>query len=327
VKRREFITLLGGATVAWPLAARAQQPAMPVIGFLSASSPAGRAHLVTAFRRGVRESGYVEDQNVAIEYRWAQDQYDQLPDLAANLVRRKVAMIAATDTASAIAAKAATTTLPIVFASGSDPVRDGLVASLNRPGGNVTGVTFLSSELGAKQVGLLHELLPGAVRIAVLVDPNWPAITEPFVSEVRAAASAIRKQIDVHPTTTGSDINTVFVNFAQKPVDALLVGGSALANNHRVQLATLAAYHRVPAMYPLREFAEAGGLMSYGGSITDSHRQVGVYAGRILKGEKPADLPVIQSTKFEFVINLNTAKAFGLSFPPGLLAIADEVIE
>jgi putative ABC transport system substrate-binding protein len=238
-----------------------------------------------------------------------------------------VAVIAATDTASAIAAKAATTTLPIVFASGSDPVRDGLVASLNRPGSNITGISFLSSELGAKQVGLLHELLPGAVRIAVLVDPNWPVITEPFVSEVRAAASAIRKQIDVLPATTGSDIDTVFVSFAQKPVDALLVGGSALANNHRVQLATLAAYHRVPAMYPLREFAEAGGLMSYGTSITDAHRQAGVYAGRILKGEKPADLPVMQSTKFEFVINLNTAKAFGLGFPPRLLAIADEVIE
>jgi putative tryptophan/tyrosine transport system substrate-binding protein len=327
LRRREFIWLLGGAAAGWPLAARAQQPAMPVIGFLSASSPAGRAHLVTAFRRGVRESGYVEDQNVAIEYRWAQDQYDQLPDLAANLVRRKVAVIAATDTASAIAAKAATTTLPIVFASGSDPVRDGLVASLNRPGSNITGISFLSSELGAKQVGLLHELLPGAVRIAVLVDPNWPVITEPFVSEVRAAASAIRKQIDVLPATTGSDIDTVFGSFAQKPVDALLVGGSALANNHRVQLATLAAYHRVPAMYPLREFAEAGGLMSYGTSITDSHRQAGVYAGRILKGEKPAELPVMQSTKFEFVINLNTAQAFGLRFPPGLLAIADEVIE
>jgi putative ABC transport system substrate-binding protein len=184
----------------------------------------------------------------------------------------------------------------------------------------------LASELGAKQLGLLHELLPGAVRIAVLVDPNWP-ITEPFVSQVRAAASAIRKQIDVFPATTGSDIDTVFVSFAQKPVDALLVAGSALANNRRVQLATLAAYHRVPAIYPLREFAEAGGLMSYGASITDSHRQAGVYAGRILKGEKPADLPVMQSTKFEFVINLNTAKAFGLSFPPGLLAIADEVIE
>jgi putative ABC transport system substrate-binding protein len=328
MKRREFITLLGGVAVAWPLAARGQQPAMLAIGYLSASSPAGRAHLVTAFRRGVRESGYIEGQNVAIEYRWAQDQYDQLPDLAADLIRRKVAVIAATDAASAIAAKAATTTLPIVFATGTDPVRDGLVASLNRPGSNVTGISFLSSELGAKQLGLLHELLPGALRIAVLVDPNWP-ITEPFVSQVRAAASAIRKQIeiDVLSAATGSDIDTVFVSFEQKPVDALLVAGSALANNRRVQLATLAAYYRVPAIYPLREFAEAGGLMSYGASITDAHRQVGVYAGRIIKGEKPADLPVMQSTKFEFMINLNTAKAFGLSFPPGLLAIADEVIE
>jgi putative ABC transport system substrate-binding protein len=327
MRRREFITLLGGAAI-WPLRARARQSAMLAIGNLSASSPAGRAHLVTAFRRGIRESGYVEGQNVAIEYRWAQDQYDQLPDLAADLIRRKVAVIAATDAASAIAAKAATTTLPIVFATGTDPVRDGLVASLNRPGSNVTGISFLSSELGAKQLGLLHEFLPGALRIAVLVDPKWP-ITEPFVSQVRTAASAIRKQIeiDVLSATTGSDIDTVFVSFGQKPVDALLVAGSALAHNRRVQLATLAAYHRVPAIYPLREFAEAGGLMSYGASITDSHRQVGVYAGRIIKGEKPADLPVMQSTKFEFVINLNTAKAFDLSFPPGLLAIADEVIE
>jgi putative tryptophan/tyrosine transport system substrate-binding protein len=325
MKRREFIALVGGA-VAQPIEVRAQQAKLPVIGYLSASSRAGRAHLVTAFREGVRESGHVEGQTVAIEYRWAEDQYERLPDLAAEFVRRQVAVIAATDTLSATAAKQATTTLPIVFASGGDPIKEGLVASLNRPGSNITGLTFMSSELGAKQLGLLHELLPEARRIAVLVDPNWP-ITEPFVSDVRAAASATSKELQVLYVSTGNDIHTVFTNFAQKPVDALLVGSSALNNNRRAQLATLAAYYRLAAIYSFRESAEAGGLMSYGTSITDAHRRVGVYAGRILKGEKPADLPVMQPTKFEFVINLNTANAFGLRFPPGLLAIADEVID
>jgi putative ABC transport system substrate-binding protein len=326
MRRREFVTLLGGAA-AWPLAARAQQPAMPIIGVLNSSrSPADRAHLLTAFQQGVRETGYVEGQNVAIEYRWAQDQYDRLPDLAADLVRRHVTVITAHDTPSAIAAKAATTTIPIVFASGGDPVELGLVASLNRPGGNVTGVTFLVATVAAKQLGLLHDLLPGAVRIAVLVVPNFP-ITEPFVSDVRAAASAISKQIEVLYAGTGRDIDAVFANLAQKSVDALLVGPGSLLNNRRVQLATLAAYHKLPAIYSQREAAEVGGLMSYGVSLTGAYRQVGVYTGRILKGEKPADLPVMQATKFEFLINVNTAKAFGLSFPPGLLAIADEVIE
>jgi putative ABC transport system substrate-binding protein len=325
MKRRELITLLGGAA-AWPLAARAQQSAMPVIGLLSGSSLGGRTHMLTAFLRGLRESGYVEGENVAIEYRWAQDQYGLLPDLAAELARRRVAMIAAIDTPAAIAAKAATTTVPVVFASGGDPVREGLVASLSRPGGNVTGVSFLTSETGTKLLGLLLELLPGAMRIAALVDPKWP-ITEPFAADIRAAATAIRKSIDVLPASTSGDIDTVFASFAQKPVDALVVGGSALTNSRRVQIATAAAYHRVPAIYTLREFVEVGGLMSYGASITDAQRQAGIYAGRILKGQKPADLPVMQSTKFELVINLNTAKTFGLSFPPGLLAIADEVIE
>jgi putative tryptophan/tyrosine transport system substrate-binding protein len=326
VRRRDFITLLIGGAAAWPLAARAQQAPMPVIGLLSGSSLVGRAHLLTAFLRGLRESGYVEGENVAIEYRWAQDHYDRLPDLAADLIRRRVAMIAAIDTAAAIAAKAATTTVPVVFASGGDPVREGLVASLSRPGGNVTGVSFLASETGTKLLGLLLELLPGAVRIGALVDPKWP-ITEPFVADVRAAAASIRKPIDVLPASTGSDIDAVFAGFAQKPVDALVVGGSPLTNSRRVQIATLAAYRRVPAIYTLREPVEVGGLMSYGASIVDAERQAGIYAGRILKGQKPAELPVMQSTKFEFVINLNTAKAFGLSFPPGLLAIADEVIE
>jgi putative ABC transport system substrate-binding protein len=326
MNKRDFITMLGGAAAAWPLAARAQQPGMPVIGLLSGSTPVGRAHLLTAFLRGLRESGYVEGENVAIEYRWAQDQFDRLPDLAAELARRRVAVIAAIDTPAAIAAKAATTTVPVVFASGGDPVREGLVASLSRPGGNVTGVSFLASETGTKLLGLLLELLPGAVRIGALVDPKWP-FTEPFVADVRAAAAAIRKPIDVLPASTGGDIDAVFASFAQKPVDALVVGPSALTNSRRVQITTLATYHRVPAIYTLREFIEVGGLMSYGASITDAQRQAGIYAGRILKGQKPADLPVMQSTKFEFVINLNTAKAFGLSFPPGLLAIADEVIE
>jgi putative ABC transport system substrate-binding protein len=237
-----------------------------------------------------------------------------------------VAVIAAHDTSSAVVAKAATTTIPIVFVSGGDPVKLGLVASLNRPGGNVTGVTFVNAELGAKQLGLLHELQPGAVRVAVLVDPNYP-LTESFVSDVEAAASSIRKQIEVLKAPTGRDIDTAFASIAQKPVDALVVAPSPLLNNRRVQLVTLAAYHRVPAIYSWGEAAEAGGLMSYGASISDAYRQAGVYTGRVLKGEKPVDLPVIQSSKFEFVINLNTARAFDLSFPPGLLAIADEVIE
>jgi ABC-type uncharacterized transport system substrate-binding protein len=320
IGRRELITLLGGAAAAWPLAARAQSPTMPVIGLLGSSTLAYRARYLPAFRQGLRETGYVEGQNVAIEYRWAEDQYDQLPDLAADLVRRQVTVIAAHDSPSSIAAKAATTTIPIVFTSGGDPVKFGFVASLNRPGGNVTGVTFVVAELGAKRLGLLHELQPGAVRVGVLVDPNFP-LTQSFVSDVQAAASSIGKQIEVF------EIDTAFARLAHKPIDALLVGPGPLLNNRCIQLVTLAAYHRVPAIYPWRDGAEAGGLMSYGTSITGAYRQAGMYTGRILKGEKPADLPVMQSTKFEFVINLNTAKIFGLTFPPGLLAIADEVIE
>jgi putative tryptophan/tyrosine transport system substrate-binding protein len=327
IKRRTFISLIGSAAAAWPLATRAQQPAMPVIGFLGSSSAADRARLVTAFRQGIRETGYVEGQNVAIEYRWAQDQADRLPDLAADLVRRQVTVIAAHDTPSSIAAKAATTTIPIVYAGGGDPVKLGLVASLNRPGGNVTGVTFVAAELGAKQLGLLHELQPGAVRVGVLVDTTNYAPSQSYLSDVQAAALSIGKQIEVLEVPTGRDIDAAFARLAQKPIDALLVGPGPLLNNRRVQVVTLATYYRVPAIYPWREAAEVGGLMSYGTSITGAYRQAGVYTGRILKGEKPADLPVMQSTKFEFVINLNTARAFGLSFPPGLLAIADEVIE
>jgi putative tryptophan/tyrosine transport system substrate-binding protein len=326
MRRRAFITLLSGAAVAWPLAARGQQPAMPVIGFLSGLSPADRTRFVTAFREGIRETGYVEGQNVAIEYRWALDQYDRLPDLAADLVRRQVAVIAAHDTQSAMAAKAATTTIPIVFTTGGDPVRDDLVASLNRPGGNVTGVSFIAAELGTKQIGLLRELRPGAARVGVLVDARWP-FTGRFVSEVQAAALTTGQQIEVLYASSGREIDTAFASLSQRPVDAILVGPSPFAYSRRVQLVTLAAYHRVLGTYFQREFAEAGGLMSYGTSIAEANRLAGVYVGRVLKGAKPADLPVMQSTKFEFVINLNTAKAFGLSLPPGILAIADEVIE
>ena len=326
IGRREVITLLSSAAATWPLALRAQQPAVRVIGFLSGLSPADRTRFVTAFRQGIRETGYVEGQNVAIEYRWAQDQYDRLPDLAADLVRRQVAVIAAHDTRSAIAAKAATTTIPIVFTTAGDPVRDGLVASLNRPGGNVTGVSFIAAELGTKHLGLLRELRPGAARIALLVDPKWP-LTERFVSEVRAAALTIGQQIEVLYASSGREIDAAFASLSQNPVDAILVGPSPFAYSRRAQLVTLAAYHRVLAIYFQREFVEIGGLMSYGTSIADANRLAGIYTGRILKGEKPGDLPVMQPTKFEFVINANTAKAFGLSFPPGLLAIADEVIE
>jgi putative tryptophan/tyrosine transport system substrate-binding protein len=326
LRRRQFITLLGGAGAAWSVAARAQQRPPAVIGFLSSSALADRARYLPAFRQGVRETGYVEGQNVVIEYRWAQDQHDVLPNLAADLVRRQVTVIAAHDLSSAVVAKAATTTIPIVFVSAGDPVKLGLVASLNRPGGNVTGVTFVNAELGAKLLGLLHELQPGAVRVAVLVDPNYP-LTESFVSDVQAAASSIKKQIEVLEAPTGRDIDRAFARLARESTDALLVGPSPLLNNRRVQIVTLAAYRRVPAIYSWREAAEVGGLMSYGTNLSDAYRQEGVYTGRILKGEKPADLPVMQSIKFEFVINLNTARAFGLSFSPGLLAIADEVIE
>src|SRR5262245_59033261 len=325
-RRREFITLLGGAA-AWPLVARAQQAAMPTVGFVSGRWADASARHAAAFRRGLSETGYVEGQNLIVEYYWLDGRYDRLPSLIADLVRRRVAVIATPGPTAAVqTAKAATTTIPIVFGGGGDPVTLGLVASLARPDGNVTGFTFVTVELGAKRLGLLHELQPEAVRVGVLVDPNY-GFTQSFVSDVQAAALSIGKQIEVLEAPTGRDIDTAFAGLAQKPIDALLVGPSPFLNNRRGQLITLAAYHRVPAIYPWREAAEAGGLMSYGTSISDAYRQAGVYTGRVLKGEKPVDLPVIQSVKFEFVINLSTAKAFGLSFPPGLLAIADEVIE
>jgi len=325
LKRRTFITLLGGAA-AWLLAARGQQPAMLVIGYLSGSASADRAHVVAPFWRGLREPATQRAKMCRSSIAGRRTNYDRLPDLAADLVRRKVEVIAATDTPSAVAAKAANTPIPIVFAIGGDPVSDGLVISFNRPGGNLTGISFMSVELGAKQLGLLRELVPMAARIAVLVDPNFP-ITERFVSGVRAASSAIGQQIEVLYANTGRDIDAAFASLAQKPVDALLVSPAALFVNRRVQLAILAANRGMPAIYSLRQAAEAGGLMSYGTSLTDAYRQAGIYTGRILKGEKAADLPILQPTKFDFVINLNTARVMGLSFPPGLLAIADEVIE
>jgi putative ABC transport system substrate-binding protein len=319
IGRRQFLaSLLGGAAAAWPLAARAQ-PAMPVVGFLPS-----RPHFMTAFRQGLKEAGFVEGQDVAIEYRSAEDQ-TKVPLLVADLLRRQVALIVG-NTPAALAAKAATTTVPIVFATGGDPVRDGLVANLNRPGGNVTGVSFITVELAAKQLGLLRELRPGAVRIAMLVDPNWP-LTEPFVSQVRAAASAMGQQIEVLSVTSDREIETAFTTLVQRGAGALQVGVGTFLGSQRERIVALAARHRIPAIYVLRDYVAAGGLMTYGASTTDAYRQAGIYAGRILKGEKPADLPVILPTRYELVINLKTAKALGLEIPDELLALADELIE
>jgi putative ABC transport system substrate-binding protein len=328
IGRREFITLLGSAAVAWPLAARAQQPAMPVVGFLHHGPPEELAPLIAGFRKGLSETGYVEGQSVAIEFRWANNQMDRLPELAADLVRRRVAVIATPlSTPAALAAKAATASIPIVFGVGTDPVQAGLVPSFNRPGGNVTGIVLLNWELGPKRLGFLHQLLPRAARFAVLVRPDNPDVVEPFIKEVEMAAAAVGKQIEILTARSNPDIDVAFASLVQKRADGLLVSSDTPFVNRRVQLVGLSLRHAVPAIYPWREAVEIGGLMSYGASLTDAYRQAGVYTGRILKGEKPADLPVMQSTKFEFVINLNTAKVFGLSFPPGLLAIADEVIE
>jgi putative ABC transport system substrate-binding protein len=326
MRRREFIAGLGGA-VAWPLAARAQQ-AMPVIGFLHSASAAAIPNLVAAFRRGLSEAGYVEGQNVAVEYRWGEGHNDHLPALAAELVRRRVAVIVTPQsTAATIAAKAATATIPLVFVTGADPVKIGLVASLNRPGGNATGISDIGVELGAKRLGLLHELLPRAARFGVLVNPDNPFITEPFVTELRTAASAIGRQVEVVTASTNNDIDTAFATLVKKRVDAFLISPESLFVTRRVQLITLAVRHSLPALYHRRELAEAGGLMSYGSDLTDQFRQTGVYAGRILKGEKPAEMPVQLPTKFEFVINLQTAKTLGLTIPETLLATADEVIQ
>jgi putative tryptophan/tyrosine transport system substrate-binding protein len=327
MKRREFITLLGGAAAAWPVAARAQQAAIPVVGYLSPGVPGTLAYLVAAFHKGLSEAGYVEGKNVAIEYRWAHNDHARLPELAAELVSRRVAVIAAVGgTSAAVAAKAATTTIPIVFTTGSDPVQIDLVASLNRPSGNVTGISAMQVEAQEKRLGLLHELLPTTTRFAALVNPH-NQMTDALVTNTRAAAASIGQQVEVFAASTSRDIDTAFASLAQQPVGALLVSPDPLFDNRRAHLVTLAARHAVPAIYPFRQFVEAGGLMSYGASFTDIARLAGMYTARVLKGEKPADLPVLRATKFEFVINLQTAKMLGLTVPATLLATADEVIE
>jgi putative ABC transport system substrate-binding protein len=329
MKRREFITLLGSAA-AWPLAALAQQPAMPVVGFLNAASPDLFAHVVRAFHLGLSETGYVEGRNVAIEYRWAENQYDRLPELAAELVRRRVSVITTgSSTLAALAAKAATTTLPIVFLMGSDPVQFGLVASLNRPGGNLTGITTLNLEMTPKRLQVLRELLPTTTIMAVLVNPtNAPATVETEVRQVQAAAHTLGLQmVHVLQASTERELDSAFSTLIQRRASGLVISADTFFSGKSVELAALASRHAVPTISPYRDFVTAGGLMSYGGSVTELYRLAGVYTGRILKGEQPADLPVQQVTKVQLAINLKTAKALGLTVPTSLIGRADEIIE
>jgi len=327
MRRREFITLLGGAAAAWPIEAQAQPAAMPVIGYLYSGTPEASASWVAAFRKGLTESGFSEGHNVAIEYRWAYNDPARLPELAADLVRRRVAVIVTPGiAASVLAAKAATATIPIVFRTGGDPIELGFVASLNQPGGNVTGVDAMSLETVAKRVGLLHDLLPHAERLAVLLNPNDPN-ADHYTKDLQAAASTIGWQIEFLGASNIREIDIAFANLAQKRLDALLVVPQGLLFNRRVQIVTQVTRYALPSVYPNREFAEIGGLMSYGPNSADEFRLTGVYTGRILKGEKPSNLPVLRASKFELVINLQTAKIFDIAIPPNLLAIADEVIE
>jgi putative tryptophan/tyrosine transport system substrate-binding protein len=325
MRRRDFITFLGGAA-AWPLAARAQQPRIPMIGFLEIQSQKGWEPYVGAFRQGLKESGFVEGHNIEIEYRWGENQTDRMPALATDLVRRQVTVIAATDTSATLAAKAATTTIPIVFQMGTDPVARGLVASMNRPGGNITGFSNITPGLVAKRLGLLHELVPNATTIAVLIVPTGVNF-EANLRDLQEAGRALGLQLVFLKVTSDIEIDAAFPNLVQQQADALLLTDSTLFNNRREKLVALAARHRVPAIYTFPEFAAAGGLMSYASSLAEGYRQTGMYVGRILKGDKPANLPVLQPTKFDLVINLKTAKALGLTVPSSLLAIADEVIE
>ena len=328
MKRRQFITLLGGAAAAWPLAARAQQPAMPVVGIINAGAPETSVSRVTAFRQGLGELGYLDGQNVTIEYRWAEGRYDRYPELVADLIRRKVSVIATGASGpAAFAAKAATSSIPIVFGVGEDPVRLGLVASLARPGGNVTGVNFFTAEVAAKRLGLLRELAPRTTRVAVLVNPANAASAESTARDVRAAAPALGLQVQMLNATTVREIDTAYASLVRERADALVVAGDGFFNSRRVQLAMLAVRHAIPATYSVRDYPEAGGLISYGTSFADTFRQIGIYCGRILKGATPADLPVLQSTKFELVVNMQAARMLGIDVPPMLLARADEVIE
>ena len=326
MRRREFISLLGVAAT-WPLAARAQQPAMPVIGYLNPTPPDMSGDRLAAFRHGLKDTGYIEGENVSIVYRWADNQSDRMPELASELMRRKVSVIAASTPPAALAAKAASKTIPIVFLVPEDPVKFGLVTSLARPGGNLTGINFFVAELAAKRLGILHELIPAARRVGVLIDPTYPSAAESEQHDVETAARSIGLEINVLNASSSREIDTVFAAFVRERLDALYVASGPLFPNRRVHVVSLAMRHAIPTIYNVRQFPDVGGLISYGSSITDAYRQMGVYTGRILMGAKPADLPVVQSNKLELVINAQTARILGLTIPPPLLSTADEVIE